>query len=114
MILSRRSLITGLVSLVAAPAIVRAGSIMPVKAWAEGSPLWFDPLWYDPIVDAYWANPAGAYRRYGGDKVIAALDALERNTRIGKDENGKPIRLRLDHALAKMDPEWRRSQTAVA
>lgn len=29
---NRRSLITGLVSLVAAPAIVRAGSLMPVKA----------------------------------------------------------------------------------
>lgn len=28
---SRRSFITGLVSLVAAPAIVRAGSLMPVK-----------------------------------------------------------------------------------
>jgi hypothetical protein len=33
--LSRRSLITGLVSFVAAPAIVRASSIMPVKAWAK-------------------------------------------------------------------------------
>ena len=33
MTLSRRSLITGLVSFVAAPAIVRATSIMPVKAW---------------------------------------------------------------------------------
>jgi hypothetical protein len=32
MTLSRRSLITGLVSLVAAPAIVRVASIMPVKA----------------------------------------------------------------------------------
>lgn len=29
---TRRSLITGLVSLIAAPAIVRAGSLMPVKA----------------------------------------------------------------------------------
>jgi hypothetical protein len=32
MTLSRRSLITGLVSLVAAPAIVRAGILMPVKS----------------------------------------------------------------------------------
>ena len=29
--MNRRSLITGLISLVAAPAIVRAGSLMPVK-----------------------------------------------------------------------------------
>ena len=33
--LSRRSLITGLISLVAAPAIVRAGSLMPVKQMIE-------------------------------------------------------------------------------
>lgn len=32
MIIPRRSFITGLVSLIAAPAIVRAGSLMPVKA----------------------------------------------------------------------------------
>lgn len=31
MLTSRRSLITGLVSFIAAPAIVRAGSLMPVK-----------------------------------------------------------------------------------
>lgn len=42
--ISRRGLITGLIALVAAPAIVRAGSLMPVKlmqpegrvAWATG------------------------------------------------------------------------------
>src|SRR6187455_872087 len=32
---TRRGLITGLVSLVAAPALVRAKSIMPVKSWIE-------------------------------------------------------------------------------
>lgn len=37
MITSRRSLITGFASLLAAPAIVRASSIMPVKAWADGA-----------------------------------------------------------------------------
>jgi len=31
--ISRRGLLTGLVSLIAAPAIVRAESIMPVKVW---------------------------------------------------------------------------------
>ena len=36
--LSRRSLITGLASFMAAPAIVRVGSIMPVKAWAPATP----------------------------------------------------------------------------
>lgn len=33
--LSRRSLITGLISFVAAPAIVRAASLMPVRAFEE-------------------------------------------------------------------------------
>lgn len=32
--INRRSLITGLISLVAAPAIVRAGSLMPVRNYA--------------------------------------------------------------------------------
>lgn len=33
--LARRSFITGLIALVAAPAIVRAGSIMPVRSYIE-------------------------------------------------------------------------------
>ena len=33
--MNRRSLITGLISFVAAPAIVRAGSLMPVKVMVE-------------------------------------------------------------------------------
>lgn len=35
MITSRRSFITGLVSLVAAPAIVKVNSLMPVKSYME-------------------------------------------------------------------------------
>lgn len=55
MTLSRRSLITGLASFLAAPAIVRASSIMPVKAWAE--PIfsvgqWEGITWIDEIYDA--------------------------------------------------------------
>jgi hypothetical protein len=37
--LNRRSLITGLISLVAAPAIVRVGSLMPVKVMVEFEPV---------------------------------------------------------------------------
>jgi len=47
---SRRGFITGLISLVAAPAIVRVASIMPVKAMAD-----FDPFPFPP--GAYWASP---------------------------------------------------------
>ena len=34
--ITRRGLITGLATLLAAPAIVRVGSLMPVKAWTDG------------------------------------------------------------------------------
>lgn len=39
MTLARRSFITGLISLVAAPAIIRAGSLMPVKVMLA-EPIW--------------------------------------------------------------------------
>lgn len=38
--MNRRELIAGLVSLVAAPAIVRAGSLMPVRAMIIEPPPW--------------------------------------------------------------------------
>jgi hypothetical protein len=41
--LTRRGLIAGLASLVAAPAIVRASSLMPVKAWVA------DPMLLDEV-----------------------------------------------------------------
>jgi hypothetical protein len=53
-ITSRRSFLTGLgAALITAPAIVRAGSIMPVRAWMDGNfmpllngvPLTFDGGW---------------------------------------------------------------------
>ncbi len=56
--INRRSLITGLISLVAAPAIVRAGSLMPVKAMLpllstfDGE----DIVWRScPAVDNNWS-----------------------------------------------------------
>lgn len=39
---TRRGLITGLAALIAAPALVKASSLMPVKAWVE--PLGYDGL----------------------------------------------------------------------
>lgn len=42
--LNRRSLITGLISLVAAPAIVRAGSLMPVKLMQPIMPMAILPM----------------------------------------------------------------------
>jgi hypothetical protein len=43
--LTRRSLLGGLVAFVAAPAIVRAASLMPVKAWGDPLQLVTNPWW---------------------------------------------------------------------
>jgi hypothetical protein len=52
---TRRSLITGLIALVAAPAIVRAGSLMPVKAMPLDGPVSLAPReWID---FAHWRIP---------------------------------------------------------
>ena len=51
MTLSRRSLITGLISLVAAPAIVRVSSLMPVKAMEPEAAFEWSPF--------YTAYPVG-------------------------------------------------------
>jgi len=45
MIATRRSLITGIGALLCAPAIVRAGSLMPISAWREPAPA-FKPYVY--------------------------------------------------------------------
>jgi hypothetical protein len=66
MVLSRRSLITGFASLLAAPAIVRASSLMPVKA----------PISGDEIIEAFWLNPSGAALQYRRE-LIEALEAME-------------------------------------
>ena len=51
--IGRRGFITGLIAFVAAPAIVRAGSLMPVKAW--------DPLGPGDRAP-YWASPADLFK----------------------------------------------------
>jgi hypothetical protein len=62
---TRRSFITGLISLVAAPAIVRAGSLMPVKAIIEPVGTFNVPL--DPtdciIGDGYITEVASMTRK---------------------------------------------------
>lgn len=52
--MNRRELITGLISLVAAPAIVRAGSLMPVKMMLPEGMSYFDVLYGKIIVDPIW------------------------------------------------------------
>lgn len=54
----RRSFITGLLQLVAAPAIVRAGSLMPVRGEVIAEPRFYGPALWDnawgrgPLMDA--------------------------------------------------------------
>jgi hypothetical protein len=50
--IQRRSFLTGLASMLAAPAIVHAGNLMPVKSYE----LWLDTLWQVGI------NSRGSYR----------------------------------------------------
>jgi hypothetical protein len=83
---SRRGFITGLISLVAAPAIVRAGSLMPVKAmdierlpdfFLNGTPIYADlvdvtrkafvPRLFIQL-QVYEENPFLQALRYGGIK----------------------------------------------
>jgi hypothetical protein len=42
---TRRNLITGLIAFIAAPAIVRAGSLMPVKQMLVSGPTLISPEW---------------------------------------------------------------------
>lgn len=72
MTLHRRSFITGLVSLVAAPAIVRAGSLMPVKVMIE-------PYGIGPMMTAvrdFSGFPPMTYNRFGQVTITSWLDAM--------------------------------------
>jgi hypothetical protein len=55
--LARRSFITGLISLVAAPAIVRAGSLMPVKVMIQPA-IRYRAISVDEMVEGMMGRPA--------------------------------------------------------
>ena len=42
-VLPRRRILMGLIGLIAAPAVVRAGSLMPIKVWTPPRELWRIP-----------------------------------------------------------------------
>jgi hypothetical protein len=96
MIINRRKLITGLVSFIAAPAIVRVGSLMPVKAvelewWqlGDGIPTNLEGLVYAKVVDpsivaGTLINGHPIYKRdgslfVGGDLVVGETFTLDYN-----------------------------------
>jgi hypothetical protein len=53
-VLPRRSFLTGLTGLIAAPAVVRASALMPIKVWTPPRELWRIPSsqWTDAEWDA--------------------------------------------------------------
>lgn len=83
MLISRRGLIVGGAGLICAPAIVRASSLMPVKAWVDVD-----------MIAAFWANPAAACSVYKL-QIVKAFEHLEASTRVIKDGIGNPIRVGL-------------------
>ncbi len=76
--IERRSLITGLISLIAAPAIVRATSLMPVKV--------FDPVYYwridgydeygFPVSELLPPNREKWSRVFSGETAIRRIEAI--------------------------------------
>ena len=61
--IDRRTLLTGLASIIAAPAIVRASSLMPIKAWDDLGD-WFDPSRGTPLTLLEWSqrlSPEGCF-----------------------------------------------------
>lgn len=85
--MERRALITGLAALIAAPAIVRAGSLMPIKGeryftWEYSCPLLPDPWWFgglgverrQDLIDGCFGPNGGLYigkwTMFGKDRNI--------------------------------------------
>jgi hypothetical protein len=119
---SRRTIITGLVSLIAAPAVVRADSIMPVKAWkpyrvAPGLYIYNDEGFLTRFIPR--AEVVGSWAGYmaSTNKMVLAMPDGECATFYGsplRDEvrieiAGPPATFsHLDAARGKESPIWRR------
>ena len=81
--LSRRGLITGLVSLVAAPAIVRVSSLMPIRCVRSTVQVVNDALWEIPI-----SILPGAMTYFVPREQFCMFDP-----RYSESYNGVPIRV---------------------
>ncbi len=88
MITTRRSLITGLASLLCAPAIVRASSLMPVKAWPETAVvLQTNSAAADPT--AWVIVRAG--ERIGRGELVEFRDGLAYRAQLGSNIVGRAL-----------------------
>ena len=72
MVINRRSLITGLISFVAAPAIVRVESLMPVKVIKQFNP---EELW-DKITNFAYNEPIPNGILYGIELAKREMDLI--------------------------------------
>lgn len=77
-ILPRRTLITGLISFVAAPAIVRAASLMPVRLWCPPP----DPPW-EGFIRRLWRHHRGTALAMLPAEGRAWIDGLTPDYRHG-------------------------------
>lgn len=75
--LTRRTLLTGLGAIIAAPAIVRASSLMPVKAWRTMPMLWGDGVHDDTAALQAFAN-GDVVMTFEGPMKAAELVAANR------------------------------------
>jgi len=63
--IDRRTLLTGLAAIIAAPAIVRATSIMPVKPWGGRVELVTEDIYLDPSkVSLQWSTDDRNWETY--------------------------------------------------
>lgn len=104
--IARRSIITGLVALVAAPAIVKASSLMPVKAtntfgvdWGPGTTL---TLTLDEYSERILQPMVGQLADQIADEMISGrgIDVLYGSLNLGV---GTPLRIRLPDDFATSD-----------
>jgi hypothetical protein len=71
-VINRRSLITGLISLVAAPAIVRAGSLMPVRQMLE-------PEWMAIDYGGFVINLPAEYHALLKGRIDASYEMIRKS-----------------------------------
>lgn len=109
---SRRRFLTGVITLLAAPAIVRASSLMPVKSWVEPAALPLPPLKAEGTTVALDPAPLPGYgetfeayrkrfqdwlvRRTGWDKDAAPVFVMPDERGVALSWQGNEFRFDMD------------------
>ncbi len=72
--MNRRELVTGIGALICAPAIVRASSLMPVRAWDE--PVMKATEWFDRASVRWGAPPELGSLVYFDDGIVSKITSI--------------------------------------